>query len=241
VSAWASQLRTEVALASRQGEQLLVSLGIPLLVLVFFSLVDVVPVPTERAVDYVAPATLALAVMSTSMVSLGIGTGFERQYGVLKRLGASPLGTGRWVAAKTTLVVLTEVVQLAVLTGVAFALGWRPPMAGWLPALAGLALGTLAFAGVGLLIAGTLPGLVTLAVTNGLYLVLLLTGGMIVPVDELPGPMAAVSRVLPAAPLVEITTGSLTPDASVAPWAWITLTLWAAAAPLAAVRWFRWE
>ena len=134
-----------------------------------------------------------------------------------------------------------EVVQLAVLTGVAFALGWRPPMAGWLPALAGLALGTLAFAGIGLLIAGTLPGLVTLAVTNGLYLVLLLTGGMIVPVDELPGPMAAVSRVLPAAPLVEITTGSLTPDASVAPWAWITLTLWAAAAPLAAVRWFRWE
>ena len=89
MSAFASQLRTEVALASRQGEQLLVSLGIPLLVLVFFSLVDVFEVAdVDQAVDYVAPATLALAVMSTAMVSLGIGTGFERQYGVLKRLGA---------------------------------------------------------------------------------------------------------------------------------------------------------
>ncbi|MBU6216126.1 MAG: ABC transporter permease, partial [Acidobacteria bacterium] len=78
MSAFSSQLRTELALASRQGEQLLVSLGIPLLVLVFFSVVDVVPTGTDVAVDYVAPATLALAVISTSMVSLGIGAGFER-------------------------------------------------------------------------------------------------------------------------------------------------------------------
>ena len=119
MSAVASQLRTELALASRQGEQLLVSLGIPLLVLVFFSVVDVVPTGTDRAVDYVAPATLALAVISTAMVSLGIGTGFERQYGVLRRLGASPLGTGRWVVAKTALVVLTEVLQVVVLVAVA--------------------------------------------------------------------------------------------------------------------------
>ncbi len=241
MSAYRSQVRTELALSSRQGEQLLVSLGIPLLVLVFFSLVEVVPVPTERAVDYVAPATLALAVMSTAMVSLGIGTGFERQYGVLKRLGASPLGTRRWVAAKTTLVVLTEVAQIVVLSAVAFSLGWRPPIGGWPVAIVGLVLGTLAFAGIGLLLAGTLPGLVTLAVTNGLYLVLLLTGGMIVPIDELPGWLATIAKVLPAAAVVEVTTGSLIDGGSVGGWAWPTLIIWAAAAPLAAARWFRWD
>ncbi len=241
MSAYRAQVRTELALASRQGEQLLVSLGIPLLVLTFFSLVEVVPVPTADPVDYVAPATLALAVVSTAMVSLGIGTGFDRQYGVLKRLGATPLGTGRWIAAKTTLVVLTELVQLVVLVGVAAALGWRPPVAGWPAALAGLTLGTLAFAGIGLLLAGTLPGLVTLAVTNGIYLVLLLTGGVIVPVEELPGPLATVSRLLPAAALVEVTTESLVAGGSVGTWAWVTLTAWAVAAPLAAARCFRWE
>jgi len=241
VSPYASQVRTELALATRQSEQLLVSLGIPLLVLVFFSLVDVVPVPTADAVDYVAPATLALAVMSTAMVSLGIGTGFERQYGVLKRLGASPLGTTRWVAAKTTLVVLTEVVQVAVLVAVAFGLGWRPPVTGWPEAIGGLALGTLAFAGLGLLLAGTLPGLATLAITNGLYLVLLLTGGMIVPIDDLPSWLANIARLLPAAALVEVTTGSLVAGGEVGGWAWITLAVWATAGPLAAARWFRWS
>lgn len=242
MSAFASQLRTEVALASRQGEQLLVSLGIPLLVLVFFSLVDVFEVAdVDQAVDYVAPATLALAVMSTAMVSLGIGTGFERQYGVLKRLGASPLGTPRLVGAKTALVVLTEVLQFAVLITVAVLIGWRPPSTGWLPALIAAALGTLAFAGIGLLLAGTLPGLGTLAAANGLYLVLLLTGGMIVPLDKLPSAIATVAELLPAAALVEAMTGSLIAGRTVGTQAWVVLLVWAIAAPAAAIRWFRWE
>ena len=101
-----AQVRAEVSLSLRQGEQLLVSMGIPLLLLVFFSLVDVLPKPAgvEDPVDFLAPGILALAVMSTAMVSLGIGTGFERQYGVLKRLGTTPLGRGRWVAAKLSLI-----------------------------------------------------------------------------------------------------------------------------------------
>ncbi len=186
MSAYLGQLRTELRLSARQGEQLLVSLGIPLLVLVFFSAVDVLPTGTAEPVDYLAPAVLGLAVMSTAMVSLGIGTGFERQYGVLKRLGAAPLGRGRWVAAKLTGVLLTEVVQWVLLIAVAVALGWAPPASGWLPAIGAALLGTAAFGGLGLLMAGTLPGLATLAGANGLYLVLLLTGGMVVPLDELP-------------------------------------------------------
>jgi ABC-2 type transport system permease protein len=240
VKAYLSQLRTELALSSRQGEQLLVSLGIPLLILVFFSTVDILPTGTKDPIDFLAPAVLALAVMSTAMVSLGIGTGFERHYGVLKRLGASPLGRGRWVAAKITTVLLTEVVQWIVLIVVAVLLGWSPPASGWADAVLGALLGTAAFGGLGLLLAGTLPGLATLAVANGLYLVLLLTGGMVVPLSELPTGLADVSKALPAAPLAAILTGAL--GSGGAPrWAWASITAGAIVAPLAATLLFKWE
>ena len=239
--AFLSQLRTELSLSLRQGEQLLVSLGIPLLILVFFSSVDVLPTGTDEPIDFLAPGVLALAVMSTAMVSLGIGTGFERTYGVLKRLGASPLGRGRWVGAKITTVLVTEVLQWIVLIAVAVALGWSPPATGWALAVLGALLGTAAFGGIGLLMAGTLPGVATLAGANGLYLVLLLTGGMVIPLDELPGPLADLAKVLPAAPLAEIVTSSLSVDGTVEGWAWVSLGIWAVAAPVAAAALFRWE
>ena len=237
-----SQLRTELALSSRQGEQLLVSIGIPLLILVFFSSVDVLPLPdrVDEPIDFLAPGVLALAIMSTSLVSLGIGTGFERAYGVLKRLGSSPLGRPRWVAAKIATVLVIEVAQWVLLIGVSVALGWSPPASGWAAALLGALLGTAAFGGLGLLMAGTLPGLATLAGANALSLVLLLTGGMVIPLDELPTAVATVAKALPAAPLAEILTGSLG-DGSVAGWAWVSLGIWAVAAPIAAAAWFRWE
>ena len=236
-----SQTRTELALSSRQGEQLLVSLGIPLLILVFFSSIDLLPTGTEEPIDFLAPGVLALAVMSTAMVSLGIGTGFERTYGVLKRLGASPLGRGRWVMAKIATVLVIEVIQWIVLISASMLLGWSPPLSGWVCAIAGALLGTAAFSGLGLLMAGTLPGLATLAAANGLYLILLLTGGMIIPLSELPAPLAAVAKLLPAAPLAEIIIGSLTVGGSVASWAWVSLTCWAVIAPVGAALLFRWE
>ena len=241
MKAISSQIRTELALSARQGEQLLVSLGIPLLILVFFSSIDLLPTGTDEPIDFLAPGVLALAVMSTAMVSLGIGTGFERTYGVLKRLGASPLGRGRWVMAKIATVLVIEVIQWIVLISASMLLGWSPPLNGWVCAIAGALLGTAAFSGLGLLMAGTLPGLATLAAANGLYLILLLTGGMIIPLSELPAPLAAVAKLLPAAPLAEIIIGSLTVGGSVASWAWVSLTCWAVIAPLGAALLFRWE
>jgi ABC-2 type transport system permease protein len=240
--AFLSQLRTELALSSRQGEQLLVSIGIPLLILVFFSSVDVLPLPAgvDEPIDFLAPGVLALAIMSTSLVSLGIGTGFERSYGVLKRLGASPLGRGRWVAAKIATVAVIEVVQWVLLIAVSVALGWSPPGSGWAAAVAGAVLGTAAFGGLGLLMAGTLPGLATLAGANAVYLVLLLTGGMVIPLDELPSAVATVAKALPAAPLAEVLTASLS-GATPAAWAWVSLGAWAVLAPVAAASLFRWE
>ena len=235
-----SQLRTEFFLALRQGEQVLVSIGIPVLVLAFFSTTDVLPVGIEEPVDFVTPGVLALAVLSTSLVSLGISTGFDRHYGVLKRLGASPLGASRWILSKVALVLVIEVIQWVILVSVALALGWSP-QSGWIPALLGALLGTSAFAGIGLLMAGTLPGLVNMAATNGLYLLMLLTGGMVLPIDHLPGPLAVVANALPAAPLSEVMAGSFRAGQTVSAGAWVTLTLWAVFAPIVAAAFFKWE
>ena len=81
-----AQTRVELTLTLRRGESVLLALGIPVLLLVFFSTVDVGFIEHGDRVDFVAPGVLALAVMSTAMVGLGIATGFERQYLVLKRL-----------------------------------------------------------------------------------------------------------------------------------------------------------
>lgn len=241
--AWWAQTASELRMGLRNGEQLLVSIVIPLLVLVFFSTVDVLPLPdgVTEAIAVVAPGVLALAVMSTAMVSLGISVGFERQYGVLKRLGSTPLGRGRWLAAKVSATVATIALQLVVLVPVALALGWSPS-GPWPLAVPALLLGTAAFAGVGLLMAGTLRGTLTLALANGVYLLLLLTGGMVVPLDELPAAVAGVAQVLPAAAL----TGALGDAVGGAgapggPGAWAVLVGWAVVAPAVAAWRFRWE
>ena len=234
-----AQSRAEILMTLRRGESVLVALGIPVMLLVFFSLVDVLPTETEDPVDFLAPGVLALAVMSTAMVSLGIATGFERSYGVLKRLGSTPLGRPALLAAKTVTVLAVEAVQLAVLVPVALALGWDPG-GNVAAAFAGFLIATVAFAGLGLLMAGTLRAEVTLAAANGLYLVLLLLGGMVVPLSRLPDALRAVARALPAAALSDILHGAFGP-AAIPGRAWFVLAAWAVAAPLAAALTFRWE
>jgi ABC-2 type transport system permease protein len=242
VTAFAAQLRTELVLTARRGESVLLVLGIPLLLLIFFCSVDVLPLPpgVEEPVDFLAPGVLALAVLSTGMVQTAIGTAFERQYGVLKRLGVTPLGRPRLLGAKIGGVLVVEVMQVVVLGAVAVALGWDPTSSSGLAALAVL-LGTAAFAGLGLLMAGRLRGEVTLAAANGVYLVLLLLGGMVFPLEELPDALEAVARLLPTAALSEILLATTSGTGNGSTEAWLVLVAWAVAAPAAAAATFRWE
>jgi ABC-2 type transport system permease protein len=236
-----AQAAAEVEMTLRRGESVLVALGIPVMLLVFFSVVEVLPTPAaiDEPVDFLAPGILALAVMSTAMVSLGIATGFERQYLVLKRLGTTPLGRPALLAAKTIAVLVVELVQVAVLVPVALVLGWDPH--GDLAlAVGAVLLATVAFAGLGLLMAGTLRAEVTLAAANGLYLVLLLLGGMVVPLTSLPAWLREVARLLPAAALSDALHAALA-GAAVPDRAWLVLGAWAVAAPAAAAVSFRWE
>ncbi|HEY5244282.1 MAG TPA: ABC transporter permease [Acidimicrobiales bacterium] len=241
-----AQVRAETFMTLRRGETLLLTVGIPVVFLVFFSTVHVVPTGGTAAVAFFVPGVLALAVMSTAMVSLGIATGFERGYGVLKRLGTTPLGRPRLLGAKIATVVLVEVVQAAVLVPVGLGLGWNPGGPGDAGAAVGEAiavalLATVAFGGIGLLLAGTLRAEVNLAAANGLYLVLLLLGGMVVPLAKLPAGLADVAKVLPAAALSDGLHAALGTGSAVPVEAWIVLAVWAVAAPTAAALTFRWE
>jgi ABC-2 type transport system permease protein len=237
-----AQVAAELQLTLRRGDAVLLNLAIPVGLLIFFSVVDVLPKPAgvTHSVDFLAPGILALAVMSTAMVSLGIATGFERQYGVLKRLGATPLGRPRLLAAKIVSVASIEVVQVAVIVVIALLLGWNPggSVAAAVPAIL---LATVAFSALGLFLAGALRAEVNLAAANGLYLVLLLLGGMIFPLSKLPGGLRAVAQGLPAGALSDALHGALTAGATVPIRAWIVLAVWAVAISLLAARTFRWE
>jgi len=229
----------ELALTLRRGESVLLTFLIPVLILVFFTLVDVLPTDTIEPVDFLLPGVLALSVMSTAMTGLAIATGFERSTGVLARLGVTPLGRRDLVAAKLVAVLVVEALQVAMLLAVGLALGWRPD-GGLLVALAGMVLASIGFAGLGMLMAGTLPALTTLAVANAVYLVLLFVGGMVVPLDDLPVALRVVSRALPAGALSDITHGAMS-GSTVPAAAWLVLVAWAVVAPTLAAWRFRWE
>lgn len=238
-----AQIGAETYMTLRRGETMLLTVGIPVAFLVFFSTSHVVSTGKGPAVAFFVPGILSLAVMSTALVSLGIATGFERGYGVLKRLGATPLGRTRLLGAKVATVFLVEVVQAAVLVPVGYGLGWSPASAGAGAgeALAAAVLATVAFGSLGLLMAGVLRAELNLAAANGLYLVLLLLGGMVVPLSKLPGGLAAVARALPAAALSDAFHATLGGGGAVPVEAWVALAAWAVAAAGAASLTFRWE
>jgi ABC-2 type transport system permease protein len=235
---WA-QLRLDLTLTFRNGESLLLMLGIPVAVLVFFSTVDLLPIDGD-AVDFLAPGTLALAVLATGFANLAIATGFDRSYGVLKRLGATPLGRPRLVAAKALAVLAVIVVQAVVLVLTALALGWRPEVEP-LPAVGSVALAVVAFTGMALVLAGRLDALATLAAANAVFVALLLLSGMVFPLAELPPALRSVARALPSTALADALRGALTAGVDVPSRVWPVLAVWAVAAAALAVSLFRWE
>ena len=236
----AAQTVMEFKLLLRNGEQVLLSLLIPLLLMFFFNLPLLYSLGTPRRIDFVVPSIVTLAVMSAAFTGLAIGTGFERKYAVLKRLGATALPRSVLVSGKTLAVLLLEVVQIVLIAGFGFALAWHPHGD---PALALLlvVLGTLAFGGLGLLVAGTLRAEVTLAAANLIWLVLMFAGGIAIPLDRFGTAGQDVLRYLPSAALSDGLHAVLQHGAGLPARDLLTLVVWAAVAVPAAARWFRWE
>ncbi|MBT2467932.1 ABC transporter permease [Streptomyces sp. ISL-66] len=240
-----AQAALETRMLLRNGEQLLLTVIIPSLLLVLFSAVDIIDVPVRegssgKSVDFLAPGILALAVMSTAFTGQAIATGFDRRYGVLKRLGASPLPRWALMAAKTLSVLVTEVLQIALLTVIALALGWSPH-GDPLSVAVLILLGTGAFSGLGLLMAGTLRAEATLAAANLVFLLLLVSGGVIVPLEKFPGAVQSVLGLLPISALSDGLREVLQHGAAL-PWGDAAILAgWAVLGLGAAGRLFRWQ
>jgi len=235
------QTQVELLLTLRRGESVLITLIVPVLLLIFFASLNIVPPTNGHAINFLLPGMLALAVMATGMVSLGIATAYERYYGVLKRLGGSPLPRSGLIIAKVFAVLALELIQTIILVGVAVVFyGWRPTGTPFI-ALLVMVLGTVTFAALGLAMAGALRAEVTLAGANALYLLFLLLGGGILPLEHLPGPLAAVAQLLPAAALTEALRATMTDGAAFPGFALLVLAAWAVAVLLVAIRTFQWE
>ena len=237
-----AQAGLEARMLLRNGEQLLLTLIIPVLLLAGFSLGSFIKTP-GRPVNFLVPGIIALAVMSTAFTSQAIGTGFERRYGVLKRLGSTPLPRGGLIAAKTATVVGVELGQAVIIFLVGLALGWRPdahPAAAVWVVLLVLA-GTAAFSGLALLMAGTLRAEATLAAANLVYLILLGVGGIIFPLTKFPPGAREVLLLLPPGALSHGLRSVLAYGGGLPLQDLIVLVAWAAAGIALAARTFRWE
>jgi ABC-2 type transport system permease protein len=234
-----AQTLFEVRTALRNGEQVLLTLVIPVVVLVAMAHAPASIVGSEPVFNVVAPGVFALAVMSTAFTGLAIATAFERRYGVLRFLGSTPLGRGGLLTAKTLSVLAIEVIQLVILGIVARLLGWSTG-GSWPIAVVVLLAGTFAFASLGLLLAGTLRAEGTLAVANLIYLVLLGLGGVVIPSTRFPAGISHVMSVLPSSALADGLRESLIHG--VIPWVdMVILLFWFVLGTLGARRWFTWS
>src|SRR5438105_3770475 len=236
-----TQTQFELLLTLRRGENILVTLIVPVLLLIFFASLNIVPAVHGRAVNFLLPGILALAVMAAGMVNLGIATAYERYYGVLKRLGSSPLPRSGLIIAKIISILILEIVQVILLVGVAVLLyGWQPTGSPPL-ALLVMVLGTVTFAAIGLAMAGALRAELTLAGANALFLLFILLGGGILPLSHLPAPLAAIAQVLPAAALTQALQATMTNGAPFPGLPLLVLAIWAGVILVIAIRTFRWE
>jgi ABC-2 type transport system permease protein len=231
----AAQSGTELRLALRNGEQVLLTLLIPVVLLVGLTLLGIVALPEPR-VATVAPGVLALAVMSTAFTGQAIALGFDRRYGVIRRLAATALPRWLLVAGRMVAVLGVVVIQVVVLGLIAVLLGWVPAAAGIGWAVLLVLLGCAAFGSLGILLGGSLRAEITLAVANLVWFVLLLAGGIVIPVAQLPGPIAAIAQVLPSGALAEGLRTALTSGQAPGAGPVLVLVGWTAVAAALAVR-----
>jgi ABC-2 type transport system permease protein len=232
------QIRMEVTLTARRGEAVVLAMGVPLLVLLGAGLTHATNVPGGNRLGFVVPGVLALTVMSTAFTGQAITTGYERSYGVLKRLGASPLTRPGLLFAKTAAVLGLIVLQLAVLGLVGIAVGWRPHLGELLPAAGVTVLAAAAYTGLALLLASVLRPETTTAAATFVYVLMLAAGGIMFAAPPLG---TAAWFLLPLAAHAEALRDALTRDTAIPAAIWLSLAAWAAAFLTAAAKWFRWE
>lgn len=234
-----AQGRYETQVTVTNGEQLLVSIILPLLALAglyFTGLFDTATGPST--IDIATPGVLALSVLSSGLTGQGIATGFDRRYGVLQYLATTPLGPIGLLLGKAVAVLMVQATQLIVIGTVAALLGWSPNISGLGYAIIFIVLGVMAFTGLGLLIAGTVRPEATLAITNISWVILGALGGVVFPVAEFTG--SVIIDYLPSAALGNGLRAALL-DGVFDLGSCVILALWAIVFGLGTIRWFKWR
>lgn len=232
----AAQFGLELRLLLRNGEQLLLTMFIPITLLVGLTLLPLGSFGPNRAATFV-PAIMALAVISTAFTGQAIAVAFDRRYGALKRLGATALPVWGIIAGKSLAVVAVVFLQSILFGAIGFALGWRPPLAGLALGAVIIALGTAVFAALGLLLGGTLRAEIVLAVANLLWFVFAGLGALTLEGDMVPTAVQWVARLTPSGALTEALSRAMM--LSMDWFGLATLAVWGAVAALGALRWFR--
>lgn len=231
-----AQFGLELRLLLRNGEQLLLTMFIPITLLVGLTLLPLGSFGPNRAATFV-PAIMALAVISTAFTGQAIAVAFDRRYGALKRLGATALPVWGIIAGKSLAVVAVVFLQSMLFGAIGIALGWRPPLAGLALGAVIIALGTAVFAALGLLLGGTLRAEIVLAIANLLWFVFAGLGALVVEVGLVPTAVQWVARLTPSGALTEALSRAMT--LSVDWFGLAVLAAWGAIAALCALRWFR--
>lgn len=232
----AAQFGLELKLLLRNGEQLLLTMFIPITLLVGLTLLPFGSFGHNRAATFV-PVIMALAVISTAFTGQAIAVAFDRRYGALKRLGATPLPVWGIIAGKSLAVVTVVFLQAILLGAIGFALGWRPAPTALALGAAVIALGTACFAALGLLLGGTLRAEIVLAVANLLWFVFAGLGALTVESGIIPTGVKWAARLTPSGALTEALSRAMA--LSVDWFGIVVLAVWGALAALAALRWFR--
>lgn len=231
-----AQFALELKLLLRNGEQLLLTMFIPITLLIGMTLLPLGSFGSDRAATFV-PAIMALAVISTAFTGQAIAVAFDRRYGALKRLGATALPVWGIIAGKSLAVVTVVFLQSIILGAIGFALGWRPHPAGLLLGAAVIALGTAGFAALGLLLGGTLRAEIVLAVANLLWFIFGGLGALTLEGQAVPDAIRWVALLTPSGALTEALSQAMTMSVD---WRGLAvLAGWGAVAALGALRWFR--
>jgi ABC-2 type transport system permease protein len=234
----ARQAVMELRLLTRRADALVVMTIPPVLALFGVGLTEVIVLPTDDRLGFIVPGAIALAVMATAFVGLAAATGYERSYGVLKRLGASALPSWGLLLAKVGAITVLVETQCLLLVGTGMLLGWRPNPAGVIGAIGLVALATLAFAGLGLIMAGRLRAEATVGMANLLYLLMIVFGNVVFPLSD---GVVSGTQLLPVTALAQGLRSALTAGAGVPVGYWNLLALWAVLGAVAVALWFRWE
>jgi ABC-2 type transport system permease protein len=226
----------ETSLIARNGEQLLLALVIPLALIVGQA---VAGARFGVAREPFVAAVIALGLWSSGFTSPAITTAFERRYGVLERLVATPLRRADLLLGKATMIATLALGQATVLVVAALAVGWSPepaPLQGIITAGV-VVLSLVAFAGLALTLAGRASAELTLGLANLVYL-LGAAGGLLVPVAGFPAWAHPLLYALPTTALAETLRTWATGGVDALPL--LVVLLWAVGALMIARKVFRW-